>query len=191
MTAPKIYACYRRLDNDHFVSRVVDELRFCFGDETVFHDLDTIPLGGNWPESLESALASSSVILVFIGKNWHQSWDDDHGPRLWNSRDWVRKEICAGIDAEGKTILPVLIDDAVLPKRTSLPPAIRKITEVQILRIQHSHYKADLEQLVKFVGATINAVDYVETWLELARMKVSQSSLKVPINKAPLRRGTS
>lgn len=184
MTAPSIYACYRREDCPFIVGRIVAELRGCFGPHTVFQDVDTIHLGGNWPDSLQRALESAAVILVFIGEKWHGSWDVDHGPRLWHPRDWVRKEIVAGLEAVTKTVIPVLIDAVQLPKSPALPAPLRPITKIQNVRIRHSDYHSDLEKLMKSVGSRINASFAVEAWGDALHMQVSQSMYRVPPGRA-------
>ena len=179
---PKIYACYRQTDNPHVVGRVVGDLRSCFGPESVFYDVDSIDAGGEWPEHLKRTLADCEILLVFIGEGWHRSWDDQVGPRLWHPSDWVRREICEGIDSADKTVIPILIDGAEMPKPTALPNdcSLRLITERQCARVRHADYEADIRKLIKRVGSASNATDEVAAWVGLSQMQIHQSLDRFP-----------
>jgi hypothetical protein len=180
MKAPSIFACYRRDDLAHQVDRIVDDLRRCFGFELVFKDNDHIAYGSPWPDSLRQALEHSTLVLVFIGEKWHNSWDSDVGPRLWYPRDWVRTEICKGLADSRKKVIPVLFDDVPLPKPRALPSALRKITSLQTLRIRRATYPVDIVTLTKFVGSELNMDSTVKAWLEASLVQDSQSMYRTP-----------
>ncbi|WP_231742817.1 hypothetical protein, partial [Stieleria varia] len=42
---PKIFVSYRRADNPHAAGRICDRLIDVFGRESVFYDIDSVPLG--------------------------------------------------------------------------------------------------------------------------------------------------
>lgn len=174
---PSIYACYRRSDNPHVVGRVVGDLRSCFGPQSVFYDTDSIQIGDEWPSHLKKALAACKVLLVFVGKEWHKSWDDEVGPRLWHRSDWVRREICEGLDSPTKTVVPILIDDAEMPRAKSLPDdcSLPKLTEIQWARIRHQDYDTDITKLIARVGTAANVDEKVEEWKGFFQLKIHQT----------------
>lgn len=95
---PTIFVSYSHSDGN-LVGPVVQLLRASAAH--VFRDADDIPAGKKWREELSTALTDARLIMVF--------WCD-HA----SASPEVQKEYSAAI-AQGKDVLPVLIDDTPLP----------------------------------------------------------------------------
>ncbi len=61
---------------------------------------------------------------------------------LDNPDDWVRVEIASALDRNVK-VIPVIIDDAVLPKSSDLPSDLKSLPEFQAFRVQNSQFERD------------------------------------------------
>lgn len=176
-----LYACYRREDEPQAVGRVVGDIRSCFGDDSIFYDIDCIPFGQEWPKKLRLELDSCSVVLAFIGRNWHKSWCDEFGPRLWNPKDWVRIEICHAMDTNEKIVIPILIDNVVVPKKSALPNdcSLHKIPLQEYAVIRNNDYSNDMEKLIKRIGNLTEKIAEATEWLYRARTDVNQNISKI------------
>jgi TIR domain len=181
---PKIYACYRHDDDAHAVARVVGDIRSCFGPKSVFYDQDSIRAGKHWPRHLKKELTNSDVLLAFIGHNWHRSWDEDVGPRLWNADDWVRREICTAIDSR-RVVIPVLIDNVAMPKPSALPSdcSLKWIPYLQWVQIRVGVYNLDIQTLIREIGDLTNSTMAVNNWLTLRQMSINQNVRQISITK--------
>src|SRR5215216_2837402 len=81
-----IFINYRRADSSAATGRLDDHLRDAFGDEAIYRDIDNIPIGLDFVEHIERAVASCAVFLVIIGERWvNERLNDEH--------DFVRLEI--------------------------------------------------------------------------------------------------
>ena len=63
----RVFISYRRTDNPDAAGRLYDRLRPEFGDDSVFFDVDTIPVGTDFSTHIETVLADCDVVLAVIG----------------------------------------------------------------------------------------------------------------------------
>ena len=47
-----------------------------FGAKRIFKDIDDIPIGANFKETIENAVDSCQIMLVIIGKHWAEEKDE-------------------------------------------------------------------------------------------------------------------
>ena len=93
----KIFLSYRREDSKGVAGRIYDRLRGYFGPDAVFFDVDSVPLGVDFQEYIESMLSHCGVFLAVIGPDW--AGQINTGRRIDNPEDWVRIEIEAAPEA--------------------------------------------------------------------------------------------
>ena len=89
---PKIFISYRREDSIGIAGRIYDRLCLKFGRESVFMDVDAIPLGVDFRQHLTDAVGQCDILLAVIGERWLTIADHGHR-RLDNPADFVRIEI--------------------------------------------------------------------------------------------------
>jgi len=116
VTQGLIFINYRRGDTASATGRIDDHLREAFGADSVYRDIDNIPLGADFVSHIESAVARCKVVLVMIGPDWVS-------PRLFDENDFVRIEIEAALKLN-LPIVPLLLDDATLPTADQVPPSL-------------------------------------------------------------------
>jgi hypothetical protein len=145
-----IFISYRQGDAKAWAIGLRDDLVKEFGDNQVFLDKDALG-PGNWRDQLERALERCSVALVVIGKQWLTIADEQQRPRISLPDDVHRQEIVLALSHQKLTVIPVLVDDAVMPKAEQLPEDIRGLADQQAYKIgdTKARRKADLEVLVK------------------------------------------
>ena len=149
LTMPKIFICYRRADSEYPAHSIYDALASRFGQENVFFDVDTIPVGLDFHGVLNEAVSQCDVLLAVIGDHWLNAQDTTGKRRLDDPDDFVRIEIEAAL-SRNIPVIPVLVGRATVPKADDLPDSLRGLarrqaTEVRAGRDLRSH----LERLVR------------------------------------------
>jgi len=141
-----IFINYRRDDSSPVARGLRENLIEAFGD-AVFMDVDEIRVGDTWPQVLDNALTSATVLLVVIGPTWLRVADDYGRRRLDQQDDWVRTEIERSL-IKGIPVIPILVTRASLPPRDALPDAIRGLADQQYIVLRETHWKQDLQPLI-------------------------------------------
>jgi hypothetical protein len=128
----KIFLSYRREDSAGVAGRIYDRLHAHFGPDSVFIDVDSVPLGVDFQEYIESVLNHCGVLLAVIGPHW--AGESDTGRRIDNPEDWVRIEIEAALK-QRLPVIPVLIDRTEMPSKADLPPSLVRLARRNALRV--------------------------------------------------------
>ncbi len=140
-----IFVSYRRDDSQGFAGRLADDLIEIFGPDRVFRDIE-IPIGSDFSDVLQRAIAASDVLLVVIGRNWAGSRADGESTRLFEPTDWVRTEIEAAL-VQGKQVIPVLVSGATMPAADSLPATIQSLSRMHAASMSDRHWDAEVREL--------------------------------------------
>ena len=69
----------------------------------------------SWPARIRDALRDSAIVIVVIGPEWLRTSDEWGKRRIDQKADWVRQELAVALSTKDKTVIPVLVRDAVLP----------------------------------------------------------------------------
>src|SRR6266536_2063802 len=141
-----LFINYRRDDSSPIARGLRDNLIEAFG-EAVFMDVDEIRVGDTWPQTLDNALNSATVLLVVIGPTWLRVADAYGRRRLDLPDDWVRTEIERSL-AKSIPVIPVLVSRATMPPRDALPEAIGSLANQQYIELRETYWKQDLQPLI-------------------------------------------
>jgi hypothetical protein len=147
-----IFISYRQQDAKAWAIGLRNDLAKAFGKENVF--LDKEDLGpGSWQDQIQRALNRCNVVLVAIGPRWLTIVDEQNRPRLTLPDDVHRQEIALALRHQGTTVIPILFDDAVMPKAEQLPDDIRGLAGQQAYKIGdvEARREADLDLLIKAI----------------------------------------
>jgi len=118
---PRIVISYRRSDAASATGRISEKLVSRFGEESVFTDIDNIPLGTDYRKYVRDIISASDVVLVVVGSRW---LDKRNARRLQDPKDPVHFEIQTAMEL-GVPIIPVLVDDARMPPADVLPSPLK------------------------------------------------------------------
>jgi TIR domain len=118
--AGQIFINYRRGESLKDAQYLATMLGRRFGKKRIFVDVRGIDGGENWLRTLDRQVAASEAMVALIGRGWSDLKDEQGNRRIDNPEDPVRFEIAQGL-ARGLPVLPVLLDDAVMPKTAQLP----------------------------------------------------------------------
>ena len=158
MTAdgPAVFLSYRRKESSH-AGRLHDRLVEHLGEDRVFMDVDSIRPGEDWTEAISRAFAKCGVMLVLIGDQWGRVRGGSPA-RIGDTDDPVRSEIEAAFD-RGIPIIPVLLEDAAMPRHADLPPTLMRLSHLQAMRVRHETFKSDAARLMTAVQEVLDAYE--------------------------------
>jgi uncharacterized RDD family membrane protein YckC len=125
----RIFISYRRDDSAAVCGSIYEWLREQYGKESLFKDVDNIPLGLDFGEYIERSIKQSSVELVIIGPKWLEVRNASGERRLDDPNDVVRIEVEAAL-RRGLQVIPVLVDGASLPSADQLPESLQPLLRV-------------------------------------------------------------
>ena len=108
----KIFISYRRADSKYVVDRIRDRLISAYNEETVFRDIESIPLGEDFREVLERSTHGCNVMLVVIGPQWASITDAQGNKRLSDPNDFTRIEVETGLANKDILVIPVRVMNA-------------------------------------------------------------------------------
>ena len=120
----KIILSYRRSDSDVITGRIRDNLANRYGEDAIFMDIDSIPLGFDYRKQMKDALAENKVMIAVIGPKWLGGRGKD--ARINADNDPVRIELETALQ-QGTPIIPVLVGGATMPKAVDLPQSLQEL----------------------------------------------------------------
>jgi hypothetical protein len=142
-----IFINYRRTDAGWPADLLASQLRRVFGADRIFLDVREIDAGDEFEDVLQDNLRRATTLIVLIGKGWLLAHDKYGHRRLDQKDDWVRREIRTCLDKSCR-VIPVLIDDAELPKeREALPEDIVGLLERNRIQLRQANSDDDIEAL--------------------------------------------
>jgi hypothetical protein len=146
----KIFISYRRSEAEYAAGALGRALREHFGVDFVFRDKEDIGAGASWKQRIAAEIGPDAALLVLIGKDWCKAGDAQGRNRLDNSDDPIRMEISGGL-ARNATIIPVLLENAVMPEEKDLPADLRPLCEHNAVKLRDGDWQYDLERIFKML----------------------------------------
>ena len=138
----RIFISYRRGASSDIVGRIDDHLRQRFGPDSVFRDVDNIPIGVDFHQVLIDAISQADVVLVVIGPDW-LSRGDLHDPN-----DFVRIEVAAALE-RNITVIPILVKEAPMPSQSQLPEVLWPMLRQNAIEVESgADFKHHVSRLV-------------------------------------------
>ena len=149
MPEPRLFINYRTADTRNAATALAKALKREFDPRRIFIDYLGIQGGEPWRARLLHEVEQATVLFALIGKDWLRTLDPEtQQRRLDQPEDWVRQEIECAVRSETK-IVPVLVDDAVLPVEQDLPVSLRPIAALQTRPFQtRTAFESDVKRLV-------------------------------------------
>jgi hypothetical protein len=142
----KAFIAYRRDDSAHAAGYVFHRLDTEVGRESIFMDIDSIPVGVDFGEYLSRSIVSCRLVIALIGKNWLGTPDETGTRRIDRELDFVRVEIEFAI-RNRVPIIPVLIDGAPMPGADQLPKSIIELMRPQPIHLRTENIELDFQAL--------------------------------------------
>jgi pimeloyl-ACP methyl ester carboxylesterase len=188
----KIVISYRRADSAWTVRSIFDRLAAHYGTDSVFMDIDAIPLGSDFREHIEQALREAGLVVAVIGPDWVGARKRGLS-RINDEDDPVRIELEMAL-RRGIPIIPVLANRATMPKADDLPDSLREFTFHNAAEVDAGRdFDQQMARLIKSMDrlfATKSAEKDLkrETGMHLAhdpRTPVAETMKATPHERAP------
>jgi hypothetical protein len=146
----QVFISYRRSDAPSASRQLAEELKLRFGVDKVFLDTRDVAAGAEWRSDALQRVQASDVVLAVIGPHWAAAAHDRARGSVLNSaaEDVVRSEIETAF-IHGAMVIPVLVDDAEMPARETLPRPFRPLADVQAQVLRDASWERDLQALVE------------------------------------------
>ncbi len=170
-----IFISYRQDDTEAWAILLCESLAKVFGEKQVFLDKDTLR-AGNWRDQINQALDRCAVVLIVIGPRWLTIVDGQNRPRISLPDDVHHQEVALALSRPDVTVIPVLVDEAAMPRTDQLPTDLRRLCEQQAYKIgdTQARRKADMEVLIQ----NIQRVSGFDVRAEEGTKSVGDPSLK-------------
>jgi hypothetical protein len=152
---PRLTISYRRADSDAMAGRIRDKLADYYGQEAIFMDIDSIPVGIDFREQIKSELAKNDLLIVVVGPKWRGPGKAGRA-RINDENDPVRVEVETALQ-RGIPVVPVLVNGATIPKPDDLPDTLRNFSFhngaiVDAGQDFHQHMERLIRSLDKVLG---------------------------------------
>ena len=159
-----IFISYRRKDVPFAAHALHCHLARRFPERQLFMDVQGgIRAGLDFAEVIRDRVARCNVLLALIGPSWMQLAD----ARLDDPGDFVRLEIASALDMR-KRVIPILVENADMPRTHLLPENLRDLTAKHAMRLSQENFAAQIDHIV----------------FEIQRaLMESQEQLRMPLSK--------
>ncbi len=145
-----VFLSYRRHDADHASGRIADRLRTQFGKDSIFKDIDSIPIGADFVGVVQEKLSQADVMVLLIGDRWINGKGEPSENSLYDPHDMVRVELEAAFQ-QGLPVIPVLVGQAKMPDPSDLPPSVERLWRLNAAPLRDTDFDSDLERLVRIL----------------------------------------
>jgi len=151
-------------------------------------DTESIRMADDWPEQIDNALRSATVVVAVIGPGWLRIADNDGRRRLDKEDDWVRNEIRYALE-NGVTLLPLLLSKTAPMSASALPDCLSKLALRQAFELRDDRWEQDLNLLISrldgfgFSKKTDRSVRYPKPRIslkELSRDEIVEALAHLP-----------
>lgn len=144
----KIFISYRRYDSEDVTGRIYDRLVTDFGRQSVFKDVDSIPIGVDFREYLDEQVTECHVLLAVIGKDWLMRRGAEGKSVLDDPRDFVRIEIECALKRR-IPIIPLLVRGATVPPEDNLCSGLKELAYRNALPVRPDpDFHRDMNRLI-------------------------------------------
>ena len=153
-----IFISYRRSDSADITGRIYDRLVDEYGRDSIFKDVDSIPLGTDFKEYLDRKVSECSFFLAIIGDHWLDAKDDSGTKRLDDPQDFVRVEIESALE-QGLPVIPLLVRGAKMPEAEDLPEGLKRLVYKNGIPIRPDpDFHRDMDRLISALDESIGSV---------------------------------
>ena len=166
-----VFISYRREGSAASARLIRNGLARSLGRQNIFFDVDSIPLGTDFTETLNQRLAACHTLIAVIGKDWISTRDQENRRRIDNPGDYVRVEIETAL-MRGIPVVPTLVQGASMPRPDDLPESLKKLTDMQGIELSDLNFNSDIKRLIN--GLRASMIDHA-----------SRAGEKRPIQAAP------
>ncbi|MBZ0320422.1 MAG: AAA-like domain-containing protein [Anaerolineae bacterium] len=152
LSAKKVFISYRRADAGGWATSIYQGIVPYFAKNAIFRDVESIKYGSDFEVEINEAVWGCDALIAVIGKKWLSiKAKDGNGaqkPRIHIDDDYVRLEIAAALKRQIR-VIPVLVDDATMPKEDRLPENLKLLVKCNAIYVRNDSFVDDIQRLVR------------------------------------------
>lgn len=111
-------------------------------------DVSGIEPGRDFRKAIDESVATCSILLAVIGKNWLEASDATGHRRLDDENDFVRIELASALRRD-IPVVPVLVQGVKMPQADQLPDDLKDLAYRNALELTHVRWKSDVQVLIQ------------------------------------------
>jgi hypothetical protein len=142
----RIFISYRRDDAAADAGRLSDVLTDELGPNSVYKDVDDVPLGVSWRAAVRQAIRDSAAVLAVIGPSWTQS-------------PAIEIELRTAFDS-GIRVIPVLVRNANMPTPEALSSHLADFSDLNAASLDHATWNRDVGPLIETVRQALDEAQW-------------------------------
>lgn len=119
-------------------------------------DVAAIEPGRDFRKAIDASVASCSVLLAVIGREWLEAKDEAGDRRLDDPNDFVRVELASALRRD-IPVVPVLVRGAKMPRVDQLPDDLKELVYRNAVELTYMRWKVDVQVLVQALRASLDA----------------------------------
>lgn len=174
----KIFISYRRADSKYVVDRIRDRLIEAYGEDAIFRDIESIPIGQNFSDVLKEATTTCDVMLVAIGPQWAGITDAQGNKRLFDPNDYTRLEVEAGLANKKIPVIPILVMNAMMPSAAEIPESLKDLLFRNAISIRNDpDFTSDMQRLIEGINEQVPSAAKLYSQSRKARQPVDPVTL--------------
>jgi hypothetical protein len=143
-----IFISYRREDARADAGRLYDRLNTRYPGR-VFQDIGSIEPGAEWRKTIDNVLRATAACVVVIGPEWLTVADQTGRRRIDDPHDVLRAEVASALASSGCRVFPVLVGEANMPRRSSLPDDLKSLASRHAIELTDQDFDAGYNKLAK------------------------------------------
>ena len=111
-------------------------------------DVAAIEPGRDFRKAIDQSVATCSVLLALIGRDWLDTRDALGQRRLDSTNDFVRIELASALRRD-IPVIPVLVRGAKMPLADQLPEDLKELHYRNAVELTHARWKSDVQVLIR------------------------------------------
>jgi tetratricopeptide (TPR) repeat protein len=176
-----VFISYRHMDTWEAAALIRVLLHERFKETDIFWDIESIDPGDDWQKAIEDTYARCKALIAVIGPEWTGTDSSGSGRAIDNPNDWLRREIEAAV-ARGILILPVLVNEAEMPRPDELPPSLAPLTNHQAVSLRRDDHRSQIDRLIRKLEPVLEpAVDRSDQLYQLGEFDAAKKAIELAI----------
>jgi formylglycine-generating enzyme required for sulfatase activity len=155
--------------------RIRDVMTPHFGENSVFTDIDSIPLGVDFLDHINLELSTCDALVAIVGPRWIDAGQGP-GQGVHLETDFVRIEVEAALKRK-IPVIPALVAGTRMPKTDELPDALRPFAFRNATAIDSGvNFRHDVDRLIRSLDETLARKKTQEKSKAQAKSKIEKKS---------------
>jgi hypothetical protein len=130
--------------------RIRDNLAAYYGNDSIFIDVDNIPIGTDFREHIRKAFGDQDMLIAVVGQKWLGQRKGGR-TRIQEETDPVRVEIEMALQ-NSMPLVPVLVNGARMPKPEELPDSLKDFSFRNAAEIDSGRdFRQHMDRLIRSI----------------------------------------